>query len=284
MPASPSATSVSTACSASPPAPCFTYLPIERGDTVDSSTVSEAIRALYKTGFFEDVRLDRAGQHPGRHGAGTARDQHAHADRQQGHQDRRPDGRACRTSACRGRNLRPPGAGPRHPGTDRASTTTAASTTSRSTRPSPASTATASTSPSTSTKARPPRIRHINLVGNENFEEGQLRERWESNESNWLSAGTAATTSIPREKLSGDLEKLNEYYLDRGYVDFSVDSTQVAISPDKTRHVRHRRHDRGRGVHPLRRSRSPATPCCRWKHIKTIRAGQGRPGLLARVA
>ena len=39
----------------------LTYLPIERGDIVDSSKVSEAIRALYKTGFFEDVKLDRQG-------------------------------------------------------------------------------------------------------------------------------------------------------------------------------------------------------------------------------
>jgi outer membrane protein insertion porin family len=39
----------------------FTYLPIERGDTIDQSRAADAIRALYKTGFFEDVRLDRQG-------------------------------------------------------------------------------------------------------------------------------------------------------------------------------------------------------------------------------
>ena len=39
----------------------LTYLPIERGDTVDSTKAAAAIRALYKTGFFEDVRLDRQG-------------------------------------------------------------------------------------------------------------------------------------------------------------------------------------------------------------------------------
>ena len=39
----------------------FTYLPIERGDTVDSTRIGEAMRALYKTGFFEDIRFDREG-------------------------------------------------------------------------------------------------------------------------------------------------------------------------------------------------------------------------------
>ena len=39
----------------------FTYLPVNRGDTVDDAKVGEAIRALYKTGFFEDVQLDRQG-------------------------------------------------------------------------------------------------------------------------------------------------------------------------------------------------------------------------------
>src|SRR5687768_12984981 len=39
----------------------FTYLPVERGDLLDSATAAESIRALYNTGFFEDVRLDRQG-------------------------------------------------------------------------------------------------------------------------------------------------------------------------------------------------------------------------------
>src|SRR3970040_1929165 len=36
----------------------FTYLPVERGDTLDQAAAGDAVRALYKTGFFEDVRLD----------------------------------------------------------------------------------------------------------------------------------------------------------------------------------------------------------------------------------
>ena len=39
----------------------FTYLPVERGDVLDEGSASNAIRALYQTGFFEDVRLDRQG-------------------------------------------------------------------------------------------------------------------------------------------------------------------------------------------------------------------------------
>src|SRR5690606_31772219 len=76
------------------------------------------------------------------------------------------------------------------------------------------------------------KIRHINLVGNKKFEQEDLIDSWESAESNWLS-WYRRDDQYSREKLSGDLEKLNNYYLDRGYVDFSVDSTQVAISADK---------------------------------------------------
>ena len=39
----------------------FTYLPVERGETIDDTKVGDTIRALYKTGFFEDIRLDRQG-------------------------------------------------------------------------------------------------------------------------------------------------------------------------------------------------------------------------------
>ncbi len=77
------------------------------------------------------------------------------------------------------------------------------------------------------------RIRDINIVGNTTFEDAELREGWESNTSNWLS-WFRRDDQYSREKLSGDLEKLTNFYLDRGYVDFNIESTQVAISPDRS--------------------------------------------------
>jgi outer membrane protein insertion porin family len=76
------------------------------------------------------------------------------------------------------------------------------------------------------------KIRDINIVGNEKFSDKELREDWESGTSNWLS-WYRRDDQYSREKLSGDLEKLNNYYLDRGYIDFNVDSTQVAIDETK---------------------------------------------------
>ena len=57
-------------------------------------------------------------------------------------------------------------------------------------------------------------------------------DTWESRESSWLSC-YRRDDQYSKEKLSGDMERLNSWYLDRGYVDFSLDSTQVAISPNK---------------------------------------------------
>jgi outer membrane protein insertion porin family len=75
-------------------------------------------------------------------------------------------------------------------------------------------------------------IRHINIVGNETFTDKEIREDFEADIKPfwkfWSKEG-----QYSREKLSGDMEKLRSYYLDRGYVDFSVESTQVAIGPDK---------------------------------------------------
>lgn len=74
-------------------------------------------------------------------------------------------------------------------------------------------------------------IRHINVVGNETFTDEEIREDFEANIKPfwkfWSKEG-----QYSREKLSGDIEKLRSYYLDRGYVDFNVESTQVSISPD----------------------------------------------------
>lgn len=77
------------------------------------------------------------------------------------------------------------------------------------------------------------RIRHINIVGNETFSEDDLREDFESDTKRGLMFWQGKT-NYTREKLAGDLERLRAYYLDRGYVDFAIESTQVSISPDRS--------------------------------------------------
>lgn len=75
-------------------------------------------------------------------------------------------------------------------------------------------------------------IQHINIVGNENFTDEELLDLFELRTSTWWTSITNAD-KYARERLSGDLESLNSYYLDRGYLDFNVESSQVSISPDK---------------------------------------------------
>lgn len=76
------------------------------------------------------------------------------------------------------------------------------------------------------------KIRHINIVGNNAFSEEQLLDTFEQNTTGWLS-WISSDDKYAREKLSGDLESLETFYLDRGYLQFAVESTQVSISPDK---------------------------------------------------
>ena len=75
-------------------------------------------------------------------------------------------------------------------------------------------------------------IRHINIVGNNDFSEEELLENFEQNTTGWLS-WISSDDKYSREKLTGDLETLETWYLDRGYLKFAVQSTQVSISPDK---------------------------------------------------
>ena len=77
------------------------------------------------------------------------------------------------------------------------------------------------------------RIRQINLVGNRSFTDKELLERFELKTPTWLS-WLRQDDRYSREALSGDLEKLRSFYMDRGFADFGVESTQVAISPDKS--------------------------------------------------
>lgn len=81
-------------------------------------------------------------------------------------------------------------------------------------------------------EGRVAKIKQINIVGNNVFDDKTLLSKFELSTSNLLSFYTK-NDQYSKQKLSADLEKLRSYYLDRGYINFSVESTQVAITPDK---------------------------------------------------
>jgi len=76
------------------------------------------------------------------------------------------------------------------------------------------------------------KIRQVNIVGNESFVEKEIRADFTLDTANWLS-WIRQDDRYAKEALEGDLEILRSFYMDRGYADFRVDSTQVAISPNK---------------------------------------------------
>lgn len=76
------------------------------------------------------------------------------------------------------------------------------------------------------------KIRQINIVGARAFKEEDLLELFTLRTPGWLTWYTK-TDQYSRQKLSADLDVLRSYYLDRGFLEFNVDSTQVSISPDK---------------------------------------------------
>lgn len=209
----------------------FTYLPIERGDAIDSARIAEAMRALYKTGFFEDIRFDREGdilvvsvtERPAINSLKLS-----------GNKDLKTEDLV--------RNLKEIGIAEGET-YDRLALDKVTLELSRAynnrgkynVQINPTITRLDRNRVDITinvNEGKAARIRHINLIGNEKFEEEELRERWESNESNWLS-WYRRDDQYSREKLTGDLEKLSEFYLDRGYIDFAVDTTQVTMSADK---------------------------------------------------
>lgn len=76
------------------------------------------------------------------------------------------------------------------------------------------------------------RIRRINVVGNRSFEEDELLDLFKSR-TRRLFSWLTGSNRYSKQTLAADLERLRTHYLDRGYVNFSIDSTQVAITPDK---------------------------------------------------
>lgn len=76
------------------------------------------------------------------------------------------------------------------------------------------------------------RIKAINIIGNTVFSTEELLNLFQSETSNWLSWATS-NDKYAREKMEGDLERLRSYYMDRGYLCFEIESTQVSLSDNK---------------------------------------------------
>src|SRR5690606_31843241 len=76
------------------------------------------------------------------------------------------------------------------------------------------------------------KIRSINIVGNRDFSDDVLREQFQLTTPNWLSWWNK-DDQYSKQKLTADLESLRSFYMNQGYLEFNVDSTQVSITPDK---------------------------------------------------
>lgn len=84
----------------------------------------------------------------------------------------------------------------------------------------------------TVTEGEPAQIRDIRIVGNKAFSQSTLKDLFDLDTGGFFSWYTKSNR-YSRVKLNADLESLRSYYSQRGYLEFSIDSTQVALSPDK---------------------------------------------------
>ena len=76
------------------------------------------------------------------------------------------------------------------------------------------------------------KIQQISIVGNKAFKEKELLNQFTSTTPGWLT-WYSKNDQYSKSRLSGDIEALRSFYLNRGYLEFNVDSNQVSISPDK---------------------------------------------------
>ena len=209
----------------------YNYLPVNIGDRMDQRRVEESLRALYATGFFKDVELRRDG--------GTLlvivkERPSIESFTIKGNKDIKTEdlekslrnvglakGKMFNQSTLDevDRFL-----------TDQYYSRGKYGVARRQGRPTCRTTRSAS--PSTSRKASAPRSSRSTSSATRPSPRRTLREQFKLQTPNWLS-WYRQDDRYSREELSGDIEKLRSFYLDRGYADFDVVSTQVAIAPDK---------------------------------------------------
>ena len=209
----------------------FTYLPVEKGDRITDERIQQAIRALYKTGFFTDVQVARQNDIL----VITVKERPAISKIQiKGNKDLKTE------ELLKG--LKQIGLAEGEP-FDRLSLDRVTQELTRQyyNRGKYNVTIEPKVIPLDRNRVelsivvaegKVSKIKQINVVGNHAFSENEIRDDFESDTTNWTS-WYSKDDQYSREKLSGDLEKLNSFYLDRGFVDFNIESTQVSISPDK---------------------------------------------------
>ena len=209
----------------------FNYLPIKVGDTVDGTRTAGAVRALFKTGFFRDVRLERDGETlvvsvVERPSVGSIEftgnedlktEDLMSALEQMGFAQGRVFNQSIfdqvkqelhRTYFAAGKY-----------GAQVTGTVT----------PLERNRVAVKFEISEGVIAK---IRQINVVGNAAFDDDDLRDDFELDTTGFFSF-ISRSDRYSKPKLAADLETLRSFYLDNGFINFNIDSTQVSITPDK---------------------------------------------------
>jgi outer membrane protein insertion porin family len=76
------------------------------------------------------------------------------------------------------------------------------------------------------------KIRSINIVGSKAFDNDELLDQFSLTTPNWMSWWNK-DDQYSKQRLTADLESLRSFYMNQGYLEFNIDSTQVSITPDK---------------------------------------------------
>ncbi|MEN9560296.1 MAG: outer membrane protein assembly factor BamA, partial [Pseudomonadota bacterium] len=209
----------------------FNYLPIKIGDKPDAEAISAAIKALYATGFFRDVRLEASGdtlvvqvvERPtvSNVSIAGAKDIEPEQLKKALRENNLAEGRIFDRSILEKaeQELKRQYISKGRYGVEITTTVT----------PLERNRVAVTISVNEGEVAQ---IKRINIVGAKAFRESDIIDEMQITTPGWFTWYTK-TDQYSRQKLQGDLESLRNYYTNRGYLEFNVESTQVSISPDK---------------------------------------------------
>ena len=209
----------------------FNYLPIKTGDTIDETATAEAIRSLFKTGFFKDIRIEREGdtvvvfvtERPAIANIDFAGNEDVDTEdlieqlKEVNFAEGRVFNQADFDRVKQELQLLYFGLGKY--GVEIDTTVT------------PLDRNRVAILFDIS-EGRVARIKDINIVGNNLYDDDELLELFTLSTGGWLT-WLSKRDQYSRQKLAADLETVRSFYLDRGYINFSIDSTQVSLTPDK---------------------------------------------------